>query len=280
MNKIVSLLVAASLSLSVGLAEAASQPPASQPSIARVNGTPIPYARFEMALKLAVAQGGSDTPELRNMIKGQLVAQELLRQEALKKKLQNDPLVVAARDEAGNRAMIERYVATAVKPQAVTDVDIRARYDAILASLGEREYKPSLIAVATENEARDILGRLKRNEGNFADLARTHSKLVSRNAGGAMDWLSFPLPAAQGRTAGLPLGVAQALAALTPGAISAEPIAADGAFWIVRLEESRATQIPDYAAVQPALRRALETQALEQASAALMQRLVANARIE
>jgi parvulin-like peptidyl-prolyl isomerase len=249
-------------------------------TLATVNGTPIPMARFDAALRLAVIQGSNDSPELRAAIRGQLIAEELLRQEAVKKKLQNDPAVLAAREEAARRAMIERYVATAVKPEPVGDADIRARYDTIVASLGEREYKIALIAVASEAEARQLLDRIKRNEAGFAELARRHSLLPNRNAGGSTDWLSFPLPAAEGRTAGLPLAVARVVASLGPGAIAAEPIAVEGRQWLVRLEESRVTQIPDYAAVRPSLRQALEKQALERASAALMQRLLAAARIE
>lgn len=275
MTRLLLLCTALATLLAAGLAQAAAPAAA-----ATVNGTPIPQARFEAALRVALAQGGSDTPELRGLIRGQLIAQELLRQEAVKKKLQNDPAVLAAREEAATRAMIERYVASTVKPEPVNESAVRARYDEIVASLGEREYKLALIAVATEAEARQLLGRLKRNEAGFAELARRHSLLPTRAAGGAMDWISFPLPATEGRTAGLPLAVARVAAALAPGAIAAEPVAAEGRQWLVRLEDARATQIPDYAAVQPTLRQALEKQALEKASAALMQRLMAAARIE
>lgn len=266
------------LFLIAGLAQAAEPAPA-----VRVNGTAIPASRLESLLKIALNQGGKDSPELRQQIRGQLIAHELLRQAAVKKKLQNDPLVAAAREEAGTRAMIERYVALNVKPESVSEKAVHERYESIVSDLGEQEYKLSLIAVASESEARTLIKQIEQKEATFAALASKHSQLASGKGGGALDWLSFRTPAVEGKTAGLPLPVAQAIAKLSkpaPGTLLADPIAGADRYWIIRVDEVRATQVPDYEAVAPGLRRLLETQALERASASLMEGLVASARIE
>lgn len=245
----------------------------------RINGVVIPQIKFATLLQLVVAQGGKDSPELRQQLRGQLIAQELLREEAAKKKLQNDPVVIAARDAAITRAMIERYIATTVKPQPVSDTDVRARYEAIVQSLGEREYQPSVIAVATENEARQILEQVQAAK-SFADQARQYSVLPNGQNGGAMDWVSFPLPLSEGKTGGLPLSLARAISTLSPGVVTAEPLVIEGRYWLVRLDEARPTQIPAYADVENALRRTLEAQALEKASAELIRQLLVAAKIE
>lgn len=263
------------LLLATGLAQA--EPPL-KPYV-RVNGVAISQIRFDTMLQLAVAQGGKDSPELRLQLRAQLIAQELLRQEAAKKKLQNDPAVIAARDAALNRAMIERYITTTVKPQAVTEADVHARFDMIVQSLGEREYKPSVIAVSTESEARQILKQVQTAKG-FAEQARQHSLLSNGKIGGTMDWVSFPLPLSEGRTAGLPIPLARTISALSPGMVTAEPLLIEGRYWLVRLDESRPTQVPAYADVQNTIRRTLEAQALEKASAELMRQLLAAAKIE
>lgn len=250
----------------------------------RINGIGIPVSSFESALQVAESRGAADTPELRTYVRAQVIAQEVLCQEAAKKKLQNDPAVVAARDAAAKaaetQAMIQRYLALTLKPSPVTDADVRARYDAIRASLGDTEYKASVIAVGSEAEARDLLAKLQQGNVDFADLARQYSTLPSRANGGALDWISFPVPVVEGNTQHLPIAIARALSALKPQTVSADPIAVDGRYYLLRLDESRATHIPAYAEAAPGLRHALEAQAMQRASAELMQQLLKNAKVE
>lgn len=246
------------------------------PAAARVNGAAIPLARLDEAVRLAVAQGNADTPELRAALRSQLVAREVFRQEAVKRGWQNDPQVLEARDAA----MIQRYLKDAVRPEAVPESAVRARYDAIVAGLGEREFRFRLIALGDEKRARELLASLKEGKADFAESARRESLLPSREKAGEMDWVSFKTPAVEGRTQGLPLPLANMIAALPAGALGAEPVSWQGRWYLVRLDESRPTRIPAYEEVGANLRRALEAQALEKATAELVARLIANAKIQ
>lgn len=266
-------LVAAGLSTAVAAKEPAKDAP---PAVAKVNGVPIPLARLDELLGLAVAQGNADTPELRANLRSQLIAREVFRQEAVKQGWQNDPQVLDARDAA----MIQRYLKDAVRPEPVKEEAVRARYDAIVAGLGEKEYRYRVLAVADPAKAKALLAQLKDAKADFAVLARDNSLLPSRDKGGEMDWVSFKLPAQEGHTHNLPLPVAQALAALPAGGISAEPIAWQGRYFLLRMEELRPTQVPDYDKVKPALRQGLEIQALEKATAELVTRLIGKAKIQ
>lgn len=260
-----------------GEAAAAKGPAAKEtPAAARVNGVPIPMARFDDALRLAVAQGKADTPELRATIRNQLIAREVFRQEAVKRGWQNDPQVLEARESA----MIQRYLKDAVRPEPVAEAAVRARYESIVAGLGEREFHFRLIAVADETQAKQLLATLKAGQADFAALARQHSLLPSRDKGGEMDWISFKTPAEEGHTQGLPLPLANAVAALPAGALAASPIPWQGRWYLIRMDEVRPTHIPAYDEVKAALRRALEAQALEKATAELVARLIANAKIQ
>lgn len=246
------------------------------PAAVRVNGVAIPMARLDEAVRVAVAQGNADTSELRATLRSQLVAREVFRQEAVKRGWQNDPQVVEARDSA----MIQRYLKDAVRPEPVPEADVRARYDAIVAGLGEREFRFRLIALADEKRARELLASLKEGKADFAEAARRESLLPSREKGGEMDWVSFRTPAAEGRTQGLPLPLANMVAALPAGALGAEPVSWQGRWYLVRMEESRPTRVPAYEEAGASLRRALEAQALQKATAELVSRLIANARIQ
>ncbi|HTY99626.1 MAG TPA: peptidylprolyl isomerase, partial [Rhodocyclaceae bacterium] len=231
-------LLAASLSGAALAKEPAKDTP---PAVAKVNGMAIPQARFDEALRLAIAQGNPDTPELRTNIRSQLIAREVFRQEAVKHGWQNDPQVLEARDAA----MVQRYLKDAVRPAPVGEEAVRARYDSIVAGLGEKEYRYRVLAVADEAKAKAILAQLRDGKADgkadFAVLARDNSLLPSRDQGGEMDWVSFKLPAQEGHTQTLPLPIAQALAALPAGGISAEPIAWQGLWYLIRAEEERPT---------------------------------------
>jgi parvulin-like peptidyl-prolyl isomerase len=246
------------------------------PVAARVNGVAIPLARFDEALRLAVAQGNADTPELRGAIRNQFIAREVFRQEAVKRGWQNDASVLEARDAA----MIQRYLKDAVRPEPVKEEAVRARYDVIVASLGEREFHFRLIAVADEAKAKELLAAIKDHKADFTQLAHDNSLLPSRDKGGETDWISFKTPAEEGRTQGLPLPLAKAIAALPAGMSAAEPLAWQGRWYLIRMEEVRPTRVPEYGQAKDTLRRALEVQALEKATAQLVARLIANARIE
>ena len=240
----------------------------------RVNGVLIPTARIEAAMKAALATGAADTPPLRIAVRTQLTTQEVLRQAALKKGFDKDPAVIALRDDT----MIRRYLAETVRPAPIPDAEIQQRYAGIIASLGEKEFKFSLIAVDSADKARAILDRLAKG-ANFADLARTQSQLPSAAQGGALDWISFKLPAVEGKTAGLPLAVAQAIASLPPGGVSAEPLVLDSRFYLLRMDDVRPTRTPTYAEAAPMLRQVLDAQARERASGELVARLLKEARV-
>ena len=278
MNPRLSVAVLALLLACVaGEAAAAKGPDAREtPAAARVNGVPIPMARFDEALRQALSQGKADTPELRAAIRNQLVAREVFRQEAVKRGWQNDPQVLEARDSA----MIQRYLKDAVRPEPVAEAAVRARYESIVAGLGEREFRFRLIAVADETQAKQLLASLKAGQADFSDLARRHSLLPSRDKGGEMDWISFKTPAEEGHTQGLPLPLANAVAALPAGTLPAEPISWQGRWYLIRMDEVRPTRIPAYDEVKAALRRALEAQTLEKATAGLVARLIASAKIQ
>ena len=257
------------------LAMAEKTPKVAVDSIARINGIAISKASYETAVRESIARGAKDTPALKEMVANQLIAREVLLQAAVKQKLQNDPAVIAARDEA----MIRRYLQEAVKLVPVSDADVRARYDVIVSSLGQNEYKISLIAVASDQMARDIIAEIK-GGGDFASLARKRSLLPSRDQGGELDWLSFKTPLQEGKTQGVPLVIAQAATTLPKGSISMDPIVFDGRYYVVRLDQSRPTQIPTFESAAPGIRKLLEAQMVQKASAELMQGLIAKAKIE
>ncbi|WP_104012987.1 peptidylprolyl isomerase [Burkholderia anthinoferrum] len=255
-------------------ADAAAAMPAD--AIASVNGVPIPQAQVDEAVRASKAP---DTPALRAALKNQLIARELFRQAALKQHYDTKPQVVAAVEQAKALAMTQAYLHDQIKPAPVTDADVKARYDAVVATLGENEYKPSVIAVNDADTARQILARLKKGE-DFGGLARQFSKGPAAAQGGALNWISFKTPIEAGHTQNWPQPLAEALVKLPQGGMTREPVQVGDAYWIVRADDKRPTQVPPFDQAKDTLRQQLEQVAMEKATAQVVADLIRNARIQ
>jgi parvulin-like peptidyl-prolyl isomerase len=161
----------------------------------------------------------------------------------------------------------------------VTDADVKARYDALVASLGENEYKPSAIAVKDPAIAQTVLAQLKKG-GDFAKLAKQYSQGPGAAQGGALNWVSFKTPIQAGNTQNWPQPLAEALVKLPQGGVTSEPVQVGDQYWVLRVDEKRPTQIPDFDKIKDVLRHQLEQVAAEKATAQVVVDLVKNARIQ
>ncbi|MBU9455135.1 peptidylprolyl isomerase [Burkholderia multivorans] len=255
-------------------ADAAAALPAD--AVASVNGVPITQAQIDEAVRVSKAP---DTPALRTALKNQLIARELFRQAALKQHYDTKPQVVAAVEQAKTLAMTQAYLSDQVKPVPVTDADVKARYDAIVATLGENEYKPSVIAVNDADTAKQIIARLKKGE-DFAKLAQQFSKGPAAAQGGALNWISFKTPIEAGHTQNWPQPLAEALVKLPQGGLTREPVQVGDAYWIVRADDKRPTQVPTFDQAKDTLRQQLEQVAMEKATAQVVADLIRGARIQ
>ncbi len=236
----------------------------------------IPDSQVTAALQQAHIP---DTPQARSAITQQLIARELFRQEAAKdKSLESRSDVQQALRDARTAILTQAWLKDRIKPAPVTDADVKARYDAIVATLGDKEYKARLIQVGDEAGAKAAVARIKGGE-DFAKVAQQVSLAPSKVAGGAMDWVSFKVPVQEGKTQGLPLPLAQALAALPPGSVSAAPIAFDNRFYVLKVDEVRPTQVPTFEQAKPGIQLALQAQGLERATTALVTQLLAKAKV-
>lgn len=243
---------------------------------ARVNGVAISEEQLQQALK---ALNTPETPGLRESVKNQLIARELFRQAAEKRNYDVRPGVKAAMEQAKTTAMMQEYLRDAVKPQPVSESDVRAKFDTIVATLGEFELKPSAIVVKDAATAQTVLEQLRKGT-DFAQLARQYGQGPSAAQGGALNWVSFKLPLQEGNTQNWPMPLAQALTQLPEGGVSPAPVQLGDSFWILRVDAKRPTQIPAYDQIKAPLRAQLEQLALQKATEHVVVELMKSARIQ
>ncbi|WP_439892789.1 peptidylprolyl isomerase [Ralstonia sp. 25C] len=244
--------------------------------IATVNGTQITQAQLDRA----VAQSGlALNPNEVLALKQQLVARELFRQQAAKNlAYEKLPAVKQAVKEAHDVAITQAWLKDNVKPAPVTDAEVKARYDAIVASLGDKEYKPRVIQVDDDAAATQVITQLKQG-ADFAMLAQQYSTAPNKARGGEVNWVSFKVPVEEGKTQNIPLPVAREIAALSPGAVSAAPVEAGNQRFIVKMDAVRPTQVPTYDTVKLAIKQGLESAERERATAQVAGGLLKTAKV-
>jgi parvulin-like peptidyl-prolyl isomerase len=267
------IMLAAVSFLFVPLASSRSLPPG---VVAKVNDTSISKAQLDLAVHRS---GLSDSPQLRTAIKNQLIARELFRQAAERKHLGSRPDVKKAATEARDDAEIGIYLHDAIKPRAVTRNEVRAKYDTLVDSLGKDEYKARVIRVADDTTAQKVLALLKAG-ASFAALARQYSDAPNRVRGGEIHWVSFKKSLIKGKTQGFPLPVARAIVHQPAGSVSAHPIAWNGERYLIKVDQVRPTQLPEFSKIAPRLKRMLEQVELQRATAQLVAKLMKHAKIE
>jgi parvulin-like peptidyl-prolyl isomerase len=248
---------------------AADAPASNLPAgaVAVVNGVPVPQGRLDDAVRMVTAKTGQpDTPRLRQILGSGLVAREVLRQNAEKAHYDQKPEVQQAAVASKVGTEIELYLKDRIHAEAVTDGQVKARYDAIVASLGKDEFKPRLITVGDEATGRKVLDKLKSGQP-FDALAKEYSIAPTKANGGEMPWLSFPVPVTEGRTQGLPVALAKTISQLPVGGMTPQPVRVGNAWVIVKLDAKRPTQVPAFDQAQGTIRRQLQGLALQKAAA-------------
>lgn len=217
-------------------------------NVATVNGKAIPAAKVDQMVKQVVAQGQQpDSPQLREMVKKELIGREVMIQEADKQGFGTKPEVKAAIENARQSIIINAMLADYVKKNPIKDTEIKAEYDKYKAAMGEKEYHSRHILVATEQEAKDIIAKLKAG-GKFEELAKV-SKDGSANNGGDLGWM------APGK---LVKPFADAMIALKNGEITQTPVKTEFGYHVIKLEESRATKLPAVEEVKGQIAEALQ----------------------
>jgi peptidyl-prolyl cis-trans isomerase C len=204
---------------------------------ASVNGVVIPQTLLEQNVRVNIAQGQRDTPELRQAIQDELVNREVLAQESARLGLDKTTDAQAQWAQVRQTFMVEILLNDYARRNPITDAAIKAEFDRqIVAMKDEQQYRVSLIVTATEAEAKAILVRLKKGE-SFAKLAGELSIDSSKKNSGEVGWVVAAqiLPA-----------ISNVMVNLIKGGLSVAPIQTPAGWNIIKLEDKRAFVPPSY----------------------------------
>lgn len=233
--------------LLVAVIAAAALPVFAQ-NVAVVNGKAIPSSRVDTMVKMMVAQGQKDSPELRAKIKDDLIGREIMMQEADKKGLSNSADVKNQVELARQMIVIRALISDFVKKNPVTDADIKAEYEKVKTMAGDKEYRARHILVDKEEDAKAIIAKLKAG-AKFEDLAKQSKDTGSAANGGDLDWNP---PAAFVKE------FSTAMVGLKKGEYTETPVKTQFGYHVIKLEDTRPTKVPPLEELKPQLAESIQ----------------------
>lgn len=241
--------------------------PAKPAAMATVNGTAIPLSLFEGNVQVNVARGQRDSAELRQVIREELIAREVLAQEATRLNLDKTPEAQDQWAQIRQTFMVDLLLNDDLRKTPITDAKIKAEFDRQVAALkDQQQYKISLIVSATEADAKAILARLRKGE-SFAKLAAEKSLDATKEKGGDVGWV---LP-----TQILP-AISNVMVNLNKGTLVAAPIQTQAGWNVIKVEDKRPFQAPSLAEASNEVRATL----IQQQRADLVKRLRDAAKVQ
>jgi len=261
-----SLRIAGLILAGVIATPAAAQTAAGPAKAVTVNGKAIPKARVDFVVKQQAAQGTPDSEQLRKAVLDRLINIETVVQEAERKGLTKSPEFQIQLDLARQEFIFRAFLQDHFKAHPVKDDAARAEYNRIKSQRGEKEYKARHILVEKDAEAKEIIEHLK-NGAKFEDLAKQSKDVGSKDRGGELDWqpaTTYVKP------------FADALAKLEKGKTTEMPVQSQFGFHVIRLDDVRPIQFPDFDKVKQQIFGALQNQEVDR----LVKDLRAKAKVE
>jgi peptidyl-prolyl cis-trans isomerase C len=225
---------------------------------ATVNGVVISESLLEKVVQNNVIQGLQDSPQLRQGLKEELIAREILAQQAEKLGLDKRPEVEAQWAEVRQNFLIDLVFNDFLVKSPITDIELQAEYDRQLAAVKEmgnlQQYQLSQILLGHEADARTVLLALK-NGSSFEQLARDKSLDGSKAQGGLIGWVlpNQILPE-----------ISNVVVNLGKGVVAAAPIQTRSGWHVIRVDDLRPFKAPAFDDIKAQLRSsAMQAKRLE-----------------
>ena len=224
-------------------------PAAQAQDLLTVNGAAITQEQV-----LAVNPAAQSNAQVREQ-----VAEQLAQQQLLADTVKNVPASLEARIAAGEINMKRQALAQLAADQflqahPITEAQLKAQYDKIIAALPPKQFWLRWIVVKTPDEAKKVIDALRAGGESFTSLAIRESIGQNAQLGGALGWQTEQT---------LPVAILGVVRKLKPGQV-AGPISFDSGYAIVQLAAERDTPKPSFEQLKPQIEEQLRNVALQQ----------------
>jgi peptidyl-prolyl cis-trans isomerase C len=259
-------------------------------ALATVNSKPIPKAVLDVLVVDQGLQGKPQEAEFRTYAKGQLIQREVMAQQAQALKLDKAPAYQtqlremqqqvqkqfekAPKDQVDARIafnaqgmLAQAFVDDFQKKNVPKEAAMQAAYKRLVEHKGGTEYKVRHIQLASEAEAKAVIGKLAAG-AKFESLAGESKDLGSKDVGGDLGWIKI-----DGKADGpLPMPFANAMRRLAVGGYTREPVKTEEGFHVIQVEGKREVPVGSYESYKAEISDGLQKQALDKEIESLMKK--------
>jgi peptidyl-prolyl cis-trans isomerase C len=238
------------------------------PPPATVDGQPITHDALDFVARNNFSKKYDELgSEQRKKLVDDLVRIQLLANAAISKGKDKDADIVQSIELGRLNVLMQATLTEYLKDKQPTEAEVRAYYEQWIKDIPKMLYRIRVIGVQTQPYADDIVGELRKG-GDFVAIARREAsgEAAKQNAG-ASGWLSL---------SGVSPALANAISSLKLGQYTTDPVQLPEGWGIIRLEETRAAEKPEYDKVRQNLTRELLAKKVD----TLVEELKKKAKIE
>jgi peptidyl-prolyl cis-trans isomerase C len=217
-------------------------------NVTTVNGKAVPKSRVDLLLSQAARGGQQKSAELEARAREEVVLREIFAQEAEKRGIPASADYRAQMELVRQTVLIRELFEDFKKKNPVTEGEARAEYDKFKAQSTGTEYKARHILVENEDDAKKLIAQIK-GGAKFEELAKKNSKDTgSGENGGDLDFAKADAYVPE---------FSKAMTALKKGEMTEAPVKTQYGYHIIRLEDVREAQFPEFTAVKPQIEQRL-----------------------
>jgi peptidyl-prolyl cis-trans isomerase C len=260
------LALLASLSLTQAQAQATKKTEVPADVAAIVDGVAIKKSVLDRFIASLGTNGVKVTPEVRMEVLNQLVLREVLAAESVRRGTDKKADFLQRMNDEKHRLLSETLLTEYSTQNPVSEKDVQAEYERQKQALGgdnAPQFMLSQIVLATEQEGRDVIARLKKGEA-FDKLATAMSTDTATKAkGGQIGWV-LPLELS-------PL-FGNVIVNLPKGTHTAAPIQFNNAWHVLRVDDTRPYKMPTLEESRAQLTASLQAQKRQKLVSELMKK--------
>jgi len=230
-----------SLTLALGLLGSAcgKAPVDDSKVLAVVNGEAITEKNYEnyMQLRRARSAPAADKEEEKKIVLNELIDRVLMTQHAAQNKLDQDLDVHYRMKRVQENILVQAMIHKMLEDLKIVDDDLKKLFQQEIEGTHKVEYKTRHILVKTEDEAKDVIKKLKA-KASFAKLAQEKSiDTQSGKEGGQLDWINQGMVVPE---------FFSALKDMKKDGVSEAPVKTQFGWHVIKVEDTRPLNIPTF----------------------------------
>jgi peptidyl-prolyl cis-trans isomerase C len=234
-----------------GAAPGAAEEPVE--SVATVNGKSISKSEFDLYVASVQQQAQREIPaEQRPQLLDQFIGMQLAAQAAEKAGVQKEKKVEDQLALARLNVIVDAGLQKYLEAHPIADADLKPEYEAQVAAM-PHEYHARHILLEDKDKADAVIKELK-GGADFAKLAEQKSKDPSGKSGGDLGWFTLDSMVKE---------FGDAVTKMQPGTVTQEPVHSQFGWHVIKLEESRSANAPEFDTVKDRVRMLLQRKKLQ-----------------